>query len=124
MAAIIWSDVTAVDSALSAVSVGLQTGILAYVNGTGIAVSKFDGESGTDTKLARQFLAAHMGTMNLRAAAGGTGQVTGMSEGGVSISYAQPGFASLADNLESTPHGVNFSIMLARNVNLRGFLVC
>lgn len=123
MTAIAWSDVTAVDSALSSVSAGYQTQILAYVNGDGVAEDKLDGEDGTTTKLARTLLAAHMGVMSLRGAAGGTGQITGMSEGGVSISYAQPGFATLADDLKSTPHGVMFSTLINRAPKIRGFIV-
>ena len=118
MAAITWTDVLNHFAALSAVATGARTDILAHVNGYGIAVSKFDGEAGTLTKSARIYLAAHHGALELRAV-GGVGQVTQMSEGGVSISFGQPQSGS-DPILGTTPGGVAFKGLIMRAPRLRG----
>lgn len=118
MTAITWTDVTNHFAAQSGVASGARTDILAHVNGYGIAVSKFDGEDGTLTKLARVYLAAHFGALELRGV-GGAGQVTQMSEAGVSISFAQP--SGGADPVYgSTPGGVAFLSLIRRAPRLRG----
>lgn len=122
MAAITWTDVTNHFSTLSGVSTGARIDILAYVNGYGIAVSRFDGESGNMTKLARVYLAGHYGALELRGGAGGAGQVTQMSEGGVSISFAQPQSSS-DPVLGTTPGGVAFKNLIQRAPRLRGMII-
>lgn len=118
MAAIVWTDVTGAFAGLSAVASSWQTLTLAHVNGTGIAVTKFDGESGTLTKTARIALAAHYGALSLRNV-GGAGSVTMMSEGGVSIQFSQP--TSKSDPIfGSTPGGVMFLSLIYRAPRLRG----
>jgi len=102
MAAITWSDVTDLDSSLSALSVALQATILGIVN-TRFDVSLFDGEDGPTTKLLRQLFAAHMGTV-LKPGAGATGAagpVTSEAAGGLSRSYAVAG----AGNMQSSALG-------------------
>jgi hypothetical protein len=123
MAAITWTNVTNHAAALSAVATDARTDILALVNGNGVAVDKFDGEAGETTKLARIYLAAHFGAMSLRGATGGSGTVTQMSEGGVSISYSQMTAAQVSDTLADTPYGKLFAALIARSPKLRGFLV-
>jgi hypothetical protein len=66
MAAIVWSDLTDHfnESSLTAVKIAAQTTILAFVNSTnGLDPSLFDDEDGPLTKLARLYLAAHLGTL-------------------------------------------------------------
>ncbi len=125
MTAIIWTDVTALPGAsgLSTVSAGHQTTILAYVNGVGVAVDVLDGENGPTSKLARTHLAAHMASLAARGAAGGTGAITAASEGGVSVSYAQPAFAT-DPTLRETPYGVLFLFYISRAPKARGMVVC
>lgn len=125
MTAIEWVDVVVMPgaSSLSSVDEDAQDLILAYVNGDGVAYSKFDGEDGTTTKLARCYLAAHLAALGQRGAAGGVGPVTQMSEGGVSVSYAQPSYSQVEASLGDTPFGKAFSALIQRNPKLRGFLV-
>lgn len=125
MTAITWDEVIVMPGAsvLSTVDEDAQTVILAYVNGPGVAVSKFDDEGGPTTKLARLYLAAHMGALGLRGAAGGVGPVTQMSEGGVSISYAQPVQTQVDASLDDTPFGKLYSALIRRAPRIRGLLV-
>lgn len=102
MAAIIWTDVTGftADTTLATVPAGAQTAILAYVNAF-INIALFDGEEGYDTKLARIYLAGHMGLGSVPGSMTGGGAVTSESGGdGLSVSYsvsAQAAFDSLAE---------------------------
>lgn len=108
MAAIAWSDVTAIAADLSATSAGAQTAILAYVNGNGCNVDAFDGEAGDVTKFARMNLAAHLGT-TIRYGAGG-GPIASQSAGGLSRSFGSWSGSSL---LGTTGYGRMF-LTLAR----------
>lgn len=127
MAEITWTDVTSLPGAATLVaplvSSTAQVMILAYVNGPGVAVNKLDGEDGATTKLARVHLAAHMASLDARGAAGGAGPVTGMSEGGVSVQYAQPSAAEINTSLGETAYGRVFQTLIMRSPKLRGFLV-
>jgi hypothetical protein len=94
MTAIAWSDVTgaAVEIA-SATTASLiptiaQTIILGQVNGAGLNVANFGGESASLTYNARVLLALHMATMWLRQGQGGP--ITAQSEGEASQSYGFP----------------------------------
>jgi hypothetical protein len=94
VAAIAWSDVTgaAVEIA-NATTANLiptiaQTIILGQVNGAGLNVANFGGESASLTYNARVLLALHMATMWLRQGQGGP--ITAQSEGEASQSYGFP----------------------------------
>lgn len=84
MAAIAWSDVTAEVAALSTVSAGKQSRILAYVN-TALNVQIIGGTLGEDSPklaLARIYLACHMALLQPRA-----GFVSSEGEGDLAIAY-------------------------------------
>jgi len=83
MAAIVLADVTAVAADVTAV----PALILSWVNGNGINVDAFDGESGDTTKLARCYLAAHLALISASGGSSG-GAVVSESEGGISKTYA------------------------------------
>ena len=87
MAAIVWSDVTALAPELSTVAATTQADLLNYVNGA-LAVALYDGEAGFRTRLSRIYLAAHLATMNRMGNAGGA--LIGESVDGLSRSYAAP----------------------------------
>lgn len=85
MAAITWTDVTNHAAELASVAVGAQTDVLGHVN-TALNVTLFGDETSPRLKLARIYLAAHLGTMgNL---GGVSGPVSSESAGGLSVSYA------------------------------------
>lgn len=113
MAAITWSDVTTIAAPeLSGLAVAAQTAILVWVNAA-FDVTVFDGEDGAKTKLARVYLAAHIGTLILPTSAGGSGggvsgPVSSESAGGLSRSYAVAVASSggtTAENLSRTGYG-------------------
>lgn len=87
MAAIVWTDVTALAPELSSVSVAGQTMILAHVN-VALDVAMFGGEDHAKTKIARVFLAAYFGSTSISGASGASGPVLSESAGGLSRSYA------------------------------------
>jgi hypothetical protein len=90
MADITWSDVEDHAAELSSVSAGAQTNILAFVNAT-LDVTCVGGDAGEDSprvKLARVYLAAHLGTLALPGGAGGAGgPLTAESLGDEARSY-------------------------------------
>jgi hypothetical protein len=102
VADIAWSDVTAVDAALSAVSAGAQTMFLAEANA--LYASAFDGTSGPRYKLARVYLAAHRGRVSLESASGAAGPVVSKTIGGMSKTYAAPTSGD-SDDLDLTRWG-------------------
>lgn len=109
MAAIAWSDVTAHDGSLSALTdTTVRADILAYVNGT-LNVSKFGGEASIKTRLARIYLACHMGELWRRRndptaddAEVASETISGES---IAISYARD---ASADSLKETTPGRAF----------------
>ncbi len=103
MAAIVLADVQAVAPEITAI----PALILSWVNGHGVAVDIFDGESGDTTKLLRCYLAAHLAT--LVGAASQTGAIVSESEGGISRSYAQ---ASEPSELGATGYGVQAKLLI------------
>lgn len=89
MAAIAWSDVLGLPGAvteLAGVPALGQVAILGAVNSM-LDVSRFDGESGPLTKLARCFLAAHFGALGML---GSGGPLIGEAAAGLSRQYAMP----------------------------------
>lgn len=89
MADIVWGDVTAVDAALSAVSAGAQTMILASANA--LRPSAFDGAAGPKFFEARAYYAAHRGRRWVdTAGSGAAGPIASESIGGMSAAYVAP----------------------------------
>jgi hypothetical protein len=117
MAAITWANVlevaiSAADiAALTAVPVAAQTAILTWVNGNGVATDVFDGEDGDDTRLARQYMAAHIATLTATKEAP-AGPLVSESEGAISRSYQ--GMAASSE-LERTTFGSMFRMMARIN---------
>jgi hypothetical protein len=117
MAAINWANVleiaiNAADiAALTAVPVPAQTAILKWVNGNGIAIDVFDGEAGDDTKLARQYMAAHIATLtgNKDSVAG---PIVSETEGAISRSYQA---LAASSELDRTSFGSMFKRMALIN---------
>lgn len=93
MASIVWADVVAFAPTLSTVDAGAQADVLGYVNIV-LAVAQFDGEDGPTTRLARIYLAAHMGSLGVAAASGSAGPVVSRSIGGISEDYADTSSSS------------------------------
>lgn len=96
MAAITWTDVSTHASSLVDLDVLIQTDILAFVNEE-LNCAAFGGEDSAKTRLARIYLAAHLGTVSLLALTGSSGPVTSETEGSVSRSYGDgsSAFASI-----------------------------
>lgn len=104
MAAIDWTAVIAHAPELAAVSSQARTEILAHVN-TALDVEVFGGEDAPKTRLARIYLAAHLGA-GVANSGGSTsvGAVTSESAGGLSRSYGQAAVVATA-SLGSTSYG-------------------
>lgn len=105
MASIIWTDVVDFAASQSAVPVGAQNLILAYVN-SALDVGAFGGETSDRLKLVRVLLAAHLGT--LRGTEGNPNPVTQetISATSLSTSFA---FQAAGSALVSTSYGQEYS---------------
>lgn len=88
MASIVWPDVVSIAKELAGdrVSLAGQTWILRHVNKR-LNVALFGGEDSDDLRMARLFLAAHMGT---KTSVGDGGAIIAESGGGLSVQYAPP----------------------------------
>lgn len=95
------ADVTAFASELSTLSDWAWVHLLEYVNE--LDFTGF-GDSAQTVRMARIFLAAHMGLMNNRSTTGAAGPVISESAGGLRRSYAQVS-TSASLNLNSTMYG-------------------
>lgn len=112
MAAIVWTDVTNLDAALSAVPTpGYRDDVLTYVN-ENLNASKFGGETASKTKRARVLLAAHLGALWLRdngaASAAAAPPVTSETISATSFTVAYSDIAansSTPNILDETSHG-------------------
>lgn len=127
MAAIIWTDVTAVAPALSTLAVGAQTDILAYVNEEALDSGCLGGDDGFTYRLARIYLAAHFGTISQAASlANGAEGVNSETSGGNSITYGngnyERNYLVIGDRMASTPYGSAY-LNLIRSSPYRGPLV-
>ena len=100
MAAIDWTNVTGHAPRLSSVPVDAQTDILAYVNGA-LDVDVLGGEESAAVKLARVYLAAHFGSVELAEGGRGRGPVVSESSGRQARSYGP----ATASQLEQTADG-------------------
>jgi hypothetical protein len=119
---ITWADVLAFAPALSAVTPAAQVFILAHVD------RALSPSWGDDRPIASIYLAAHIATLQQRAAALGTnasGPVSSETEGGLSASYGSNwgagGHLSLG-GYESTPWGLLY-LELVRTSFARGPMV-
>lgn len=106
MAAIEWPNVVDFAASLANVPTGAQDAILAYVNTT-LAVATFGGEESPKLRLARIYLAAHMGEVLKRDGIGGaiTGETVGADS--ISFSYTAP-IKGAIESLETTSWGLEF----------------
>jgi hypothetical protein len=113
VAAIVWADVTAIATELTTVGDSARAMILEYVNGPAMDPDNFDGEAGYTTRMARIYLAAHMGSSIGKGAAGAAGgPVTSESMGGLSRSYSTGSVASSADSTGSTDYGRRYEALV------------
>lgn len=125
MAAITWTDVTTLAASLTAVPSGAQTAILAYVN-SNVNAAKLGGESTQKTKLARIYLAAHMGELERRAAADATGAYTTLRGKKLSRDGFELDFGVLdaaAASLDETVHGRAYHQLIRTSACRVGFVV-
>lgn len=110
MADVVWPDVVALDSSLSAVEPWAQTLFLDEANA--LNADAFDGANGPRFRLARVFLAAHRGRRLLDVAnsGGAAGPVTSEDVGGMSTTYAAPAAGSTAGgDFELTAWGQQYA---------------
>lgn len=115
MAAIVWADVLGLAPELSTVSTLGQTDILAYVET--LDYTKFSDDEGSPIfRLARIYLAAHLGTITLQGGAGAAGPVTQESVGGISRSYGQPFGGVAPGSLDSTAYGKAYRMIVRRTI--------
>lgn len=109
MAAIAWTDVTDIAAQLSAVGDAAQATILAFVNQT-LNVRLLGGEDGPRLKLARSYLAAHMGeVIRRRDQQAGPVASKSISASSMSVSYAS---MTADDVLSSTSYGQLYKLVL------------
>lgn len=99
--AILESDVLAFSPELSVVNSDAWVDIVAYVNEMDLTLL---GETAQVDRMAKIFLAAHIGTMDARASNGSAGPVTSVSAGGIRRSFGLVATAS-GTALGSTRYG-------------------
>jgi len=120
MAEITWTSVTDFDSGLSSVTSAARTAILAYVNAAHDE-SELGDEGSPELNLARIYLAAHLGRVNLQSP-NAAGAVASESAGRLSRSYVQS--ATSTDELRTTKWGTLYLALMNRASNARvGFVV-
>lgn len=118
MAAIIWTDVVAVAPELEELDEAATTMILDHVN-TVLNTRAFGGEESPRLKLARVYLAAHMASG--LGVAGGGGEVTSESMGGLSRSYVD-GSSALGGDISETGYGRQYLMIVNQSIG-RGPIV-
>ena len=106
---------------MSTVVAGAQTDILAVAN-TLLTVSLFGGEASAKTKLARIYIAAHLGTLELIGTTGAAGPITAESAGGLSRQYGSAAAAVTSGEWGSTTFGQKY-VALCRTTPARGGLL-
>lgn len=112
MAAITWTDVTAIAADLSTTSAAAQTMILAMVN-EAIDTRLFpNGETDARLKLARVYLAAHYAASGLGGSGAAAGPVTAEAAGTLSRSYASITSSTTDPLLESTTWGRLYRLIM------------
>lgn len=111
MVDIVKTDVLAIAPELSTVVDAAWTDILAYVN----QVVLTECDSDIDRRLARIFLAAHLGTVSKRGVTGAAGPLTSESAGGVKRSYAPPSSTDVS-SMSSTRYGLQYIDILGASL--------
>lgn len=106
MSDITWADVTGFAPRLTAVTAGAQSGILLYVNAT-LNPDVYRGVDDPMYRIARIYLACHMGEINLRNGIGGAVTHEDVGADSISFGYAAPYKGSI-DALETTSWGLEF----------------
>lgn len=112
MAPITWDHVVDHAAELSSVDVEAKVDILAHVNDT-IATEFFGGEDAARTKMARVYLAAHMGSIAKSRGSTSTGAVTAESAGGLSRSYSV--VTTALEDLDATSYGRSYAGLVKRS---------
>jgi hypothetical protein len=124
MAAIVWADVITIATELSTVDGAARVFILTYVNGPAMDPACFDGEDGYTTRMARIYLAAHMGSSIGKGAAGAAGgPVSSESMGGLSRSYGSASVASSVDSTGSTDYGRRYEALVKNSLARLPFVI-
>lgn len=100
---ITWATVTAIAPRLSTVPLASQTAILGQVDRRVAAP-----EWGALYADAKAYLAAHLGALYQRGAAGGVGPVSSMTVGPTSVHFATPALGATGDSLLSTSWGQEY----------------
>ncbi len=106
---IVWDDVLAMAPQLSTTTAGAQTDILDYVNELDMSGL---GETDQTTRMARILLAAHWGTIILRAPGGMAGPVTSESAGALRRSYGLSATPSGEEGFGTTMYGMQYVNLL------------
>jgi hypothetical protein len=119
VAAVLRTDVLAIAPELSTLTDQAWVDILAYVNAT--SASAFDDI--TAHRLARIFLAAHLGTASKRAASGAVGPVIAEAVGGLRRSYANSAASTDTSSLSQTMYGNQYLAILKSSGTAGPFLV-
>lgn len=105
MSNIVWSAVLGMAPQLTTLTIGAQTDILAFVNELDLSSL---GETEQTTRMARIFLAAHVGTVAVRAAGGMAGPVTSESAGALRRSYGLSATPSGEEGFGTTMYGMQY----------------
>lgn len=122
MAAITWAMVQDHAPELSTVDVDAQNDILNHVNND-LFVDDFGGEDSYKLKLARIYLAAHLGTMALPNTGAGAGPVTSWSLGDMAVSYGGTVAAYANATYAQTVYGQQYHAILRTTLMRLGFVV-
>lgn len=110
---IVWPDVLAIAPELSTLSTQAQDDILAHVN-FALDPKVFGGVNHPKYRLARIYLAAHLGSTSRSGAQGASGPVTSESVGSISRSY---GFSQASTTgLSGTAYGRQYDELLMSSV--------
>lgn len=123
MAAIVWADVTNLVASLSAVPPAAQFEILTTVNAV-VNAARLGGEDTRKTKVARVYLAAHMGELERRAAADAQGSFTQVAGKQLTADGFKLDFTSLTsdDSLAETTHGRAYMSWIKNSACAVGFV--
>jgi hypothetical protein len=119
VASIAWSDVVAIAPQLATIPVAAQNAFLAYVN-IEIDVVKVGGDLGEDSprlRMARLYLAAHMGEMWRRK--GQSGELTSENVGATAIAFTYGARNFDGDVLKTTSYGLEYERIMASRAALR-----
>lgn len=121
MAAIVWTDVVALEAGLVSTPLVAQTLILDFVHEV-VGAQYLGGEGAKRTKMVRSLLAAHFAKVIEQIGQGqATGPVTSRSIGGISKSWLAAGMTD--DGLQRTGHGSMYLFVVRRAPKAQGFSI-